>query len=145
MSPSEIRYVRDMSDKNFGLQLSALFSFLAVLALVTNQEYYWILFLISLLFTVIAFANPQFVKPIKILFMKISDFMQVLTVPIFMFSVYFILFTPIALTYRKSNRIRMKIDLFEDSNARSAWRQSSETMLCEDLKSNRRWLKELFL
>lgn len=98
-----------VSDKKFGLFLSAIFALLAIIFFVNHKIFYLFLFLFILCMS-ITFLKPTYLNRLKILWYQLGILIGKIINPIVLGFIFFILFVPIALFMKIIRRDHLRIN-----------------------------------
>jgi Saxitoxin biosynthesis operon protein SxtJ len=105
------------SDRHFGLVFTVLFAALAVLSYFrSGRAYLWLLPL-SALTGLVMLLNPELLRPLNRLWMKLASLLHAITSPVILAVIYFLVVTPFGLIQRLMGRdvMRQKFDPRIDS------------------------------
>ena len=125
-----------ISNKSFGIQLSAIFFIIFLIRLYFNffNNLEITLISLSVFFITISFIKPSFLKPIRIIFSKLARLLARIINPIIMFILYIFIFVPfgIVLKFCRYDPLKEKIN----KNLKSYWSFSKDL--------NKRYFKKQF-
>src|SRR5262245_37866000 len=83
------------SDRNFGLVFAGFFLLLGLMPLIRGGNSRWPLFLLALIFAVLALFKPAVLTPINRLWFKLGIGLSKVMTPVVMGFVFFCVFAPI--------------------------------------------------
>lgn len=104
--------IRLGSDRNFGLTFAVFFLIVAFLPLLSGRALRPWALVCALLFFVLAFVAPQFLRTSKILWAQLGMLLQKIISPIILSALFFLIFTPIGLFLRlfKKDVLSLRLD-----------------------------------
>ena len=104
------------SNRSFGLFFSIIFSIAAIYCLFNSISFYFIFFLISAIFLIIAIFKPSYLFYLNKSWMFFGYLLNLIISPIILGSIYFFLITPTGIIRRyifKSDELNLKKNAVE--------------------------------
>ena len=108
------------NNKSFGILFFIVFLIIGLWPLINlNPIRIWSL-IISLIFLMLAFFQPEFLKPLNGIWMKFGELLGRVIAPIVMFVIFFLVVTPLSFLVRLLGKDLLKIKF---NNSKSYWLQ----------------------
>ena len=108
------------NNKSFGILFFIVFLIIGLWPLINlNPIRIWSL-IISLIFLMLAFFKPEFLKPLNGIWMKFGELIGRVIAPIVMFVIFFLVVTPLSFLVRLLGKDLLKIKF---NNSKSYWLQ----------------------
>jgi hypothetical protein len=108
------------NNKSFGILFFIVFLIIGLWPLINlNPIRIWSL-IISLIFLMLAFFKPEFLKPLNGIWMKFGELLGRVIAPIVMFVIFFLVVTPLSFLVRLLGKDLLKIKF---NNSKSYWLQ----------------------
>ena len=108
------------NNKSFGILFFIVFLIMGLWPLINlNPIRIWSL-IISLIFLMLAFFKPEFLKPLNGIWMKFGELLGRVIAPIVMFVIFFLVVTPLSFLVRLLGKDLLKIKF---NNSKSYWLQ----------------------
>jgi len=119
-------YMKQSSEKSFGIVFSIVFLIVALYPLINSEGLRIWSLIVSIVFLLLAFIVPKILVPPNKLWCKFGVLLSSIVSPVVMALVYFVTVLPTGLIMRLLDKDLLKQKL--DNNAKSYWIERSESM-----------------
>jgi endonuclease/exonuclease/phosphatase (EEP) superfamily protein YafD len=109
--------IKQGSDRSFGMVFSAAFALVGLYLVSEGHTHYEWAFLVSITFLLIGLLKPALLKPLNIIWLKFGLLLSVITIPLTMGLVFFLIVTPTGFIMRalRKDLLNLKLDRAEKS------------------------------
>lgn len=121
------------SNRKFGLFFALIFIIFSLFFFIENKTITSLFFLIlSILFLIISLIRPEFLFPLNKLWMKFGFLLGMVTNPIILAILFFVLFTPISIFMKIFGRDELQLKL----KNKSYWKRINKNVLSKESFKN---------
>lgn len=107
------------SERSFGIVMSVVFSIIAVWPAFYSNPLRWWSLLVAVLLVTLAWAKPNLLRPLNVLWLRFGLFLNKVLSPVFMGLAFFGVFTPYGLVMRLAGRDALHLQF--DPDAQTYW------------------------
>ena len=100
----KIKNIKMPSNKNFGIVFFVVFLFFGLYALIINDKFNILLFLVSIIFLILGLLNSKILQPLNWIWFKFGLFLGAIISPLIMAIIFFMIVTPMGIIMRIINK-----------------------------------------